>query len=1245
MKNFAKRFISYLLIIVMVATVFVQAPVVASAEDTEAVLTYSVSDGVATITGIAENGNIIRIPAEYEGAPVARISAEGASKFHMSNTITAYIVDEDNQYFSSDENGVLYNYDKTELINYPTASLLTDFTTPASVKTIADYAFRGVINLQNVTLNEGIVNIGSFAFWTSNIVNISLPESLQTISKSAFWHSEKLTGINLPKNLISIDDAAFENCYSIEYFSVHPENTYFSSDEKGVLYNKNKSVLYQYPAGSTEIEFNIPLSVVIIKRGAFAYSENLRRVVLHNNIIEMETNVFQGSGIEYIDIPESLTAIPDYAFDDCGDLAAIAIHANITSVGVAAFRRCTSLKTVNLPDSITSIGKEAFRFSGIETITLPKGLTTIESSVFHYCENLISVEIPVSVTKIENAFYYGNNSLTDIYYHGTEEQWDAIDIDEGNTELEKVKINYNYINGTHLTSEDFEYTISDGSVTINKCIKSGCVAIVIPDEIEGYPVTEIAANAFRDLTVAEVKLPSGLKKIGMYAFLNCTLLTKIHLPDTLEVLEPYAFNKTRIERLNIPESLTHLEPGSFGLCEYLTFFEVDKDNPSYRNDENGVIFSKDGTVLVEYPEAKPEETYVVPDGVKEIGDSAFSNIYKKALKNIVLPVGLEIIGDEAFEGYYESINLPDSLKKIGASAFYSCRFSSVEIPKGVEFIGEKCFSSCSELIDVKINCEISEIPVEMFYLCEKLDTVNIPESVVSIGEEAFYGCESLTEIDLPDSVKSLGTRAFSNCKLLEKFDLPQGLTTLGEYVFDGCLDLTSITVDENNTAYSSDEYGVLFNKDKTKLIQYPMGNTRTSYEITDSVTSIGDYAFCNCNSLTSVTIPDSVAFIGSDVFSFCDSLTSITIPDSVTSIGDYVFYSCGNLTSVTISDGVTRIGDGAFSYCDNLTDVYYYGTEEEWNIIDIGTYNQALLNATIYYNYGKTSGALGENIFWSFDEETKALEITGSGEMLNLASAEDYGWYFFKDEIETVEFANSVTSVSDYAFSGYPNLKEVYLGQGVGKLGENSFADCPALAIVTSRAINLTAEDSSFGNNDSRLVLLYNSSATQAADYASAHGMKHIPVYYDSEKKVINYKGALTVYSDLPYLFLSKLVKENPEAEYLYFEKLVFDGVETGLFDIEELQNDAQAQYLTFNNLYVSLKKIKDNSAEGVTFEAFITLLENGDYDSFIFELVSDEGEQQLTFVEVLEKVTDFLITNALRVTSKIINFFRKLFK
>lgn len=199
--------------------------------------------------------------------------------------------------------------------------------------------------------------------------------------------------------------------------------------------------------------------------------------------------------------------------------------------------------------------------------------------------------------------------------------------------------------------------------------------------------------------------------------------------------------------------------------------------------------------------------------------------------------------------------------------------------------------------------------------------------------------------------------------------------------------------------------------------------------------------------------------------------------------------------------------------------------------------------------------------------------------------------------------------------------------------------------MVASYALNFSAEKSSFGNNDERFVFIHNSLNTQASAYATEQSIRNIPVYYDGEKKVMKYNGELTVYPDLQYMFLSKFIKLNPDTEYLYFDKIVFHGVEPEIIDIEDLENDTQAKYLTFNKLYVSLKKIKDGSAEGVTFAAFLNLLENGDYDSFIFELVSEEGNQLLTIVEVIEQVFDQFITSALRVTSKIINFFRKIFK
>ena len=173
-----------------------------------------------------------------------------------------------------------------------------------------------------------------------------------------------------------------------------------------------------------------------------------------------------------------------------------------------------------------------------------------------------------------------------------------------------------------------------------------------------------------------------------------------------------------------------------------------------------------------------------------------------------------------------------------------------------------------------------------------IKTIIIPNSVTSIGAEAFYNCTGLTRVTIPDSVTSIGNSAFRYCT-----------------------GLTSVTVDVNNPNYSSDEYGVLFNKDKTELIQYPIGNKRTEYIIPDSVTSIGNYAFYYCKGLTSVTIGNGVKRIDNQAFVMCSGLTSITIPDSVTSIGDSAFYYCTRLTSVTIPDSVTSIGDSAFCNC------------------------------------------------------------------------------------------------------------------------------------------------------------------------------------------------------------------------------------------------------------------------------------------------------------------------------------------
>ena len=246
------------------------------------------------------------------------------------------------------------------------------------------------------------------------------------------------------------------------------------------------------------------------------------------------------------------------------------------------------------------------------------------------------------------------------------------------------------------------------------------------------------------------------------------------------------------------------------------------------------------------------------------------------------------------------MTIPDSVTTIGDNAFYNCtKLTSVTIPDSVTTIGASAFNKCTSLTSVTIPDSVTTIGAHAFNFCTALTSVTIPDSVTTIGNSAFYNCESLTSVTIPDSVTTIGDRAFYSCE-----------------------SLTSVT-------------------------------------IPDSVTTIGNSAFAFCFSLTSVTIPDSVTTIGDRAFSYCEALTSVTIPDSVTSIGAYAFFVCYNLTSVTIPDSVTTIGGYAFYECISLTSVYYTGTQEQWDAIQIGSYNTMLTNATRHYidacaTYGHT---------------------------------------------------------------------------------------------------------------------------------------------------------------------------------------------------------------------------------------------------------------------------------------------------
>ena len=241
--------------------------------------------------------------------------------------------------------------------------------------------------------------------------------------------------------------------------------------------------------------------------------------------------------------------------------------------------------------------------------------------------------------------------------------------------------------------------------------------------------------------------------------------------------------------------------------------------------------------------------------------------------------------------------------------WYSNRsdITSVVIEPGVTSIGLQAFYECSNLTSITIPSGLTSIGEQAFGNCTGLTSITIPSGFISIGDYAFWNCTGLTSITIQNGVTSIGTGAFWNCTGLTSITIPSSVTSIGVNVFYGCSGLTDITVDSSNPSFCS-ESGVLFNKDKTTLIYYPLGKTG-SYTIPDGVTAIGDYAFYYCSGLTSVTIPSSVTSIGGSAFQHCTGLTSITIPNSVTSIVNLAFWDCDSLTIVYIPSGVNFVPD------------------------------------------------------------------------------------------------------------------------------------------------------------------------------------------------------------------------------------------------------------------------------------------------------------------------------------------------
>ena len=534
----------------------------------------------------------------------------------------------------------------------------------------------------------------------------------------------------------------------------------------------------------------------------------------------------------------------------------------------------------------------------------------------------------------------------------------------------------------------------------------------------------------------------------------------------------------------------------------------------------------DGTIKITDCDGNASGALTIPStiGGKKVTSIGYHAFYDgSSLTSITIPEGVTSIDSYAFDdcSSLTSINVSENNKNycsVDGVLFNKDKTeliqypikkegTSYKIPNSVTSIGDSAFRRCKNLTSITIPEGITSIGYDAFYMCSSLTSITIPNSVTSIGDGAFRRCKNLTSITIPNSVTSIGDSAFWGCSSLTNITIPEGITSIGDDAFYMCSSLTSINVSENNKNYCSVD-GVLFNKDKTELIQYPIKKEGTSYKIPNSVTSIGDRIFRWCENLTSITIPNSVTSIGQEAFLGCSSLTSITIPEGVTSIGSYAFYDCSSLTnitipnsvtsiwdncfedcssltSITIPEGVTSIGHGVFNSCGNLTSINVSENNKNYCSVDGVLFNKDKTEI-IKYPEGKDGAS------YKIPEGVTRIENSAFNQCNNLTS---------------LTISNGVINIADYAFYSCESFEKILCLGDAPKLGSKSFDGCSSNLKIYAKN-GLTGYDANGWEKYSDKIVRYDESLKKnSVTFTSRKQTEKIELSNDAFKEIASIKS------------------------------------------------------------------------------------------------------------------------------------------
>ncbi len=777
--------------------------------------------------------------------------------------------------------------------------------------TACDITASGDIIVPSAYNGYPVTEIYSLAFADCiKVKNIYIPDSVKVIGNKAFVGCTALETVTLGKNVQKLGTDVFKNCISLEEITVSSDNSVFSSDKEGVLYNKDKTEILFYPVANTATTYSVAEKVEKIPDGIFSMSKNVKTIVLGDKVKEIGNNAFMGSiSLENVKIGKGVNRIGLQAFNMCPKLTSITVVTGnyvyeSDSDGVLYNKGKTEI--LKYPEAISKT-----------TFSVPSGIKAVRTHAFLDSKNLVSVSFPKSLEVIEASAFSACTGINEVSYAGSEEEWKKISIGTDNNAITGATIKYA---GGAAHDHEYKETIT----TAATCTKAGVKTLKCAcgeSKTEPIPATghTFKNNECSGCSVKEFELlTSGTNaKITGYNGNGGEVVISEEIQGyKITAIGDDAFeNKTEITSITLPGSIEDIGSNAFYNTGYYN---------KASNWDGEVLYI--GKFLIQ-AESTLKGAYTVKNGTKLIADFAFATA--KGLTSITLPKETTIIGDSAFSGCKSLVSAKvnvaeeewNKTAKIGTG---NDNFTKVItfLPHVHSFVVDKekeVPATCLAAGKKVSKCECGETKEEIIPVLSHVFENNMCKN--GCGERQFdfsftednkviiKGCNASLSgtVRVPEKISGynvtvIAENAFAGNEKIEKLVLPAGIETIGAKAFAGSKIVVEFAGENAKYAVVN---GVLYNKVRTELIYCPASKATKEFEIPSGVVSVSDSAFKGVTVIEKLTAPLTIKSIEKDAFSGCTGIKNVVFDGTKT-----------EWMEVEIAEGNEDLLRAAFTYTD-----------------------------------------------------------------------------------------------------------------------------------------------------------------------------------------------------------------------------------------------------------------------------------------------------------------------------------------